>query len=550
MTFLTKLLKTFRSSFRNNLRFTFALMGLIPLFVISAIFLAVLSEYQWNALIAETQGKVSSAATHINMELEYYIRTSANIVSNPDIRSGVDHNYGDSLERWLDFYNVLELYLNNNKDPLIKGEREFILLSNNPTLFKSANSRPIDKLPDTHLKEAILQSDATNVFWGSSNQDSIIFYRNMSRLKNYSCVLTVNVPLYKLERYIKDLQTAQTYVSFNGNIYGSKGMDADAKTVMESAKLLNGGEITVHIPITVKIRFMLVNFGIWFAFMAISTLIVLRIVTSLSNRITITLESFINEINTDNPLLQDDIASIDEFDEFVKIKARIKKLVRDISRLHRENFTVSLQKQSLELELLQSKLNPHLLYNSLSSIKWKAMELGDDKFVTLLGDLARFYRYTLAEGQSTVTIEQEIDMIRTYLSIMEMIHGQSYPCDIVIEESLLGTMIIKQLLQPIVENAILHGVNHNSDAKISIKGFTRDEYIIFEISDNGVGMSEEKINEINIGAYKSKYKYYGIRNTARRIELYYPEGGSIRFQSSSGNGTTVILTLKKTVRKI
>ena len=208
-------------------------------------------------------------------------------------------------------------------------------------------------------------------------------------------------------------------------------------------------------------------------------------------------------------------------------------------------------RQEMEYKLLASQINPHFLYNTLESIRMKALTDGNRDIARAIKMLGRLMRYSLENtGSGKVTLESSLDYIRNYLELMRLRFGDKISYSIDCDESIdIQKMNMPPLiLQPVVENAVLHGLDektHEGMISISISKCTDFEGVLFVISDNGIGMDEETLEKLkkNIEDHDDTTKSIGLYNVAHRIELAYGKPYGLEVESKLGQGTTVKITL-------
>ncbi|MGP1413701.1 MAG: sensor histidine kinase [Bacillales bacterium] len=208
------------------------------------------------------------------------------------------------------------------------------------------------------------------------------------------------------------------------------------------------------------------------------------------------------------------------------------------------------EKRKSELKALQNQINPHFLYNTFDSIVYM-IDINEDKIAkNMIISLSNFFRISVSKGKNIIPIKKEIEHVKYYLDIQKMRYGNNFNYEIIYDNNLDSFNVIKLILQPIVENSILHGINLNAnhnDKKgfIQIRVIKKTKYIYFEITDNGYGMLPEKISEI----YKSlnnlnQNKYgIGIRNVYNRLKIYYGEKASILIKSKLDEFTKFIIKI-------
>lgn len=207
-------------------------------------------------------------------------------------------------------------------------------------------------------------------------------------------------------------------------------------------------------------------------------------------------------------------------------------------------------KQS-QYAMLQSQINPHFLYNTLETINWMAYDLSDSEnpVSKALLDLAGFFRNTLSSSGFLVPIEKEIEYTKDYINILELRYGDLFDVIWDIEQEVLPFTIIKICLQPIIENAVYHGLKPKGDCGLlTISGKLNQNNITFSVTDDGVGMSENELAELNKRLHAEVYlenQHIGLINVNRRIKIIFGDEYGIHVSSKAGKGTIVTLTLPK-----
>jgi Predicted signal transduction protein with a C-terminal ATPase domain len=195
-------------------------------------------------------------------------------------------------------------------------------------------------------------------------------------------------------------------------------------------------------------------------------------------------------------------------------------------------------KRKAELKFLQAQINPHFLYNTLDTIIWMA-ESNHKDIVPMTENLARLFRLSLSGGRDIITIREEIEHVQSYLSIQKMRYSSKMDFKIDVQEDILGLQTLKLILQPIVENAIYHGIkNMRNKGNILIKGMRVMDSVLFQVMDDGVGIESEKLKTILTSQPYSK-SGVGIKNVDERIKLYYGEAYGLEINSERGIGTVV-----------
>ncbi|BCG57190.1 sensor histidine kinase [Paenibacillus sp. URB8-2] len=227
-------------------------------------------------------------------------------------------------------------------------------------------------------------------------------------------------------------------------------------------------------------------------------------------------------------------------DEFRQIADAFNVMAKNIQDLISSVYVQDIRRKQAELEALQSQINPHFLYNTLSTISSLA-NLGETRKVTeMVQGLSRFYRLTLNQGQVYISLEQELQQAETYLEIQKVKYADAFAVYINVEPEIMDARVIKVILQPFIENVFKHAWFGETVA-IRICGRRLGNDIELKIIDNGIGMRAETIERILAG--KSETGGYGVKNVDERIKLKYGTGYGLTIASIYGAGTTVCIVL-------
>lgn len=204
------------------------------------------------------------------------------------------------------------------------------------------------------------------------------------------------------------------------------------------------------------------------------------------------------------------------------------------------------QIEQIRFNALQDQIKPHFLYNTLECIHWQATSRGDDQVSAMVKALANYYRICLSKGKDIISLKQEISHIENYLTIQNLRYGSIIESEFRIGEDMYSLQIPKLTLQPLVENAIYHGIRIEDETrgKLVISAGIRGDKAVISVSDSGLGMSAEEIAHINesISEYDESFGY-GIRNVQKRIEIFFGKGYGLFYKRNEEGGVTVEITL-------
>ena len=210
-----------------------------------------------------------------------------------------------------------------------------------------------------------------------------------------------------------------------------------------------------------------------------------------------------------------------------------------------EVYQSKIKEKEYEMRALQAQINPHFLYNSLSMINWKALEAEQEDISRITLSLSTFYRTALNKGKNILLVKDEIANIKSYLDIQLAMHDNSFDVVYDIDDSILKYETLNLILQPLLENAIGHGIDVKTDGRgeIRIEGKENGDFIDFTVSDNGIGMTKTQAALI----LSKSSNGYGVSNVNERIKLYYGEKYAVKIESTPGAGTKVMLHFPKRV---
>ncbi|MGO4345122.1 sensor histidine kinase [Paenibacillus sp. MCAF9] len=228
-------------------------------------------------------------------------------------------------------------------------------------------------------------------------------------------------------------------------------------------------------------------------------------------------------------------------DEFTRISFALNDMGHNIDGLIQEVYMTNMKKKEAELESLQAQINPHFLYNTLSSISRLAKFGQVDKLQRMVLDLAKFYRLSLNEGRTVIPIRNELEQINAYINIQKTKFEDGMQIWFDIDPNILRFTTVKLILQPFIENALEHAW-YGAQINIRIVGKMEGDLITFQVIDDGVGINPEilrqmsdPIERVNVG--------YGVRNVDERIKLHFGAEYGVRIVSKRGMGTSISITI-------
>lgn len=238
-----------------------------------------------------------------------------------------------------------------------------------------------------------------------------------------------------------------------------------------------------------------------------------------------------------------------EIEEIEELDEGINKMARKISALL-ENVHQEKEMQHLtELQLIQAQVNPHFLYNTLDTIVWLIEGGMTDDAVEMISSLSIFFRTSLSKGNDIIPLSEEERHTLSYLEIQQYRYRDILEFEINIPKELSGIPVPKLSIQPLAENALYHGIkNRRGKGKILIEGREEEDALVLTVSDNGQGMTPERLHEVQEAIRTGERAGFGLAAVAERIALYYGPGYGMKIFSEEGKGTTVEIRLGKNIQ--
>ncbi len=240
-------------------------------------------------------------------------------------------------------------------------------------------------------------------------------------------------------------------------------------------------------------------------------------------------------------------------DEIGYINQAFNHMIKSLDRQIQENYINQLLLQEAQLINVYSKIDEHFLYNTLDSIRWAAGSADPAVLSDMILNLSRFYRMSLSGGSDLISISEAVDMIESYLSLQQFRAQNQFRYEIVSDPEIGEIQILKYILQPLVENSVVHGLSKmDGNGRIEVRILPTKTQIKFEISDNGTGIPADKLSRIKkciAEKYTSNKEYFALHNVNLLLKTFYGENACLHIDSCLGKGTTVTFDLPRAVGK-
>ncbi|WP_312370979.1 cache domain-containing sensor histidine kinase [Lachnoclostridium sp.] len=382
----------------------------------------------------------------------------------------------------------------------------------------------IISIPEIELSNLIVSSsERLQTRRAVLDKNNIVISSNQSEWigKTFSDIISTNIP-EEPKGYFITKGDSKKIISYS---------HLDSMTIID---VKSYDSITKQLRITTN-RLLIFNFFFILLYLFISALIAKNLVNPIHR-----LSKKMLDTNFETPIAEPQGNRMDE----IGILEKTFYIMREnISKLIQDNQEKEKKKRESDMKFLQSQISPHFLFNTLNTIRWAGINNNTQKVADMVLALSNLLRMTIVKENDLITISEEINTLKSYALIIQMRHSTQFELISNLPEELLTYHIPKLLLQPIVENSIIHGFeNIDNEGIIEINSRKDDQFMILSIIDNGSGMD---LNSSLDGKSKKEFKFsgIGIKNIDERIKLYFGTKYGIKIISSVNQGTTVELWL-------
>lgn len=500
-----------------------------------------------------TKDRTEYLADVLNGEFDSVLDISNNISQSQIIIDMLSKGPPDSMEDVMDNYDFVQKYFRAFTEYGRSSSRNIRIYPIDEKFLPGIHISELERLRGKVVYEKLDDMQPYESMWMHTKEDDtsyVVLYRKIISDDELLGYLEIEIPFSWIKSLIDGVQLEKgeqaAYIAKNGEVL-YKSADMSGYLRKFDSTLINGDNVRLEVKTIYKMKD-------YFLFAVISTVVfgvllcaVYFLCKTIIYNITKELHEFINELDKeDSALLETDFSSGGSGDKDIeKIKEKFANLILKNSKMHNDIEKINKDKKKIELEYLQMSFNPHMLYNSLSAISWMLRKSGNDNMVELVEHMTAYYRAVLSGGSNIITIREEIDLIRQYIAVVETSYRRTLKLEVSCDDELLECFLIKQLLQPIVENAVLHGSKGQQNATIYIKVEKEENDILFYILNNGYAMTDEEVEKALCGKTENiGHRSYGILNTINRIQTYYGSDYGLTIRGIEGVGTEVIIKIE------
>lgn len=548
--------------FQKKIKLAFLLISLIPVIVLGGFCFVETRSLLLAQSEADMNANLKQSVQAINNQLNTYNKIITFLSFNQEIINAANYTYDSAYDMYDQLKNVIDQNFFTAR--YLNTDIERITLYTGTNLPKHGNTVvPIEEITDTYWYPQVMKT--TDILW-FVEEDSIFSVGRIFNTKQKDPkdnILFTQVNYASLFKSFESLQSngAEILVTdSNGKaVYSSEGFKGfnEIKIVDSAASELswNGKKYAVlqsTIPISEWNVFLykpinLITDSTW---LIVATIILIMIGCIIAVAVTGTffarkMMARIDQLHKNMELVGTGVLEVTVSSES---KDEIGDLIRGFGNMVEESkvlidkvYVEEIARKEYEMKALQAQINPHFLYNSLSLINWRAIRLRATDISEMAQLLSTFYRTTLNKGDNMILVSDEILNIQSYMSIQLIMHSNNFEVEYEIDEEILTCRMPNLMLQPLIENAIIHGIENKEEGggKISVSGKREDECIVFQVSDNGIGIPPERLPHLLV----TKSKGYGLKNVHDRAKLMYGAEYGLTINSIVDVGTQVTLRI-------
>lgn len=591
---------------KYKLALVYLLTGIIPFLVLFFYSYAQMKHILIERDTKTVQNFVNQAGAGIDNQIEIYNNLSNYIAFNETISRIVSYDYKSDYDRYNQFVTILDPMLSSLK--YFHNDVKRVTIYTDTDIKHDTTLAPVSEIKDASWYEQASSNSRIQWFADGENH-TLISARKMSMLERHQIlgILYVDVaydqvfqtleanmddnygifivdqdqnPVYSYARFGTEYADKQLEYSDFKEMCVEENLDQDATYTVISQRLdTTGWTIYMYEPKSLVLRsakpmvlMIFVAAGVSLCGAVIAILFSSHFITSRIEK----LQDNMREVENGN--LKVHVRSTDQ-DEIGSLINGFDQMIDQINTLITEVYQGKISQKEYEMRALRAQINPHFLYNSLSLINWKALGSGQDDISKITLALSNYYRTSLNKGRNTLSLEMELMNMKSYLEIQQIMHDNDFDVEISVDQELMQYEMLNLILQPLVENAIDHGIDLKTEGKglIRVTGYLTtmppegvrptensvlpsspedtlknpsentsdvttllgESVVCLTVEDNGVGMDDDTIRSF----LTAKSHGYGTRNVNERIMLYYGEQYHLRVSSTLGEGTRITILI-------
>lgn len=543
--------------YRKKMNLVLISVGLLPLVIVGVFmirgFWKMITENEYESM----EVSLNQTCDTINRQVDIYANLINYVAFDNGLQDILEREQAQDYQSYNNYVNVVDPILTAPKF-YHDGVDHLTIYSGNIKIPHDVTLAPLQEIEEEPWFVQLQNSSRRIWVWPDSGRDEILLIRKFPGYRETEAYLGMYC---YLESLIEPLQ----YFKKDG--FGILLVDDQAQILYSQSFLENAEEITDIEQIKMNYSFMnrkiedlplyiyiyMDKSSLYSGFFETMVSIIWVVIISLALIFIISrymsrflvkriehLTTCINQVESGNMEINIEDKSSDEIGILIR---SFRNMLEQIQRLIREVYESKIIQQKLEMTALQAQINPHFLYNTLSLINWKAISAGEDDISMITLALSDYYRTTLNKGDNFISVSGELVNVRSYLAIQLIMHDYEFEVKYQVDSTLEKYRMPKLILQPLIENALEHGLDlkESGEKLITLSCWQNEDDIIWEVEDNGVGMDEDTAKNL----VKTHATGYGVKNVNDRLALLYGEDYKLYIESSPGEGTKVVIHIPK-----
>ena len=551
---------------RNKLIFNYFCFGLIPLLLIGTVVMIQVQEILYRQEAVRNEDYLKQAISSLDGQIKVYNNLSDYISFSSTVERICNDSYNSNYEKYLDYSDGFNSLVGSMKYFHKEIQRITLYVDSNEAEFENS-IMPVSEIKNKSWFSKI-KNDRLPHWIFLPNQKKVFSARRIPSLEQEEKVniIYIEVDYHKLFEQFQNMTNTDYGIYMldqNGRIiYDIQQFSKDKEwqqisleQVMEeekkqedyivTKKKATENDWTAYLyrssqSIQMEIERIMKDVIIGVILCICLSFLCIRIITNRTIKGIEQLKSNMESVEQGTLEMTVHSDSQDEIGELIrgfnKMLIRIKQLIEEV-------YESKIKQKEYEMRALQAQINPHFLYNSLSLINWIALEQNSEEISKITLAMSSFYRTALNKGNNILSLKDEIENMKSYLQIQLIMHDYEFDTEIQVEEGLEDYIVLNLILQPMVENAIDHGIDLKTDGrgKLIVTAKSDGDDILIVVEDNGIGMEQKIIDTI----LTQQSKGYGLRNVNERIKLYYGQQYHLTIESQLGVGTKIITRIPK-----
>ncbi len=573
--------------------FNYGFTVFVPVFIVASVFFAVFTiKRKFDDELKTENFSVRSVSVSIKLLQDEIKKLSTYVCINSDIKKIVSSKNVEEMNAnprvWYDdapleaIQNLIalngdiktfSLYPENGVKPYLRGMDGSM---SHPTIarIRTTKAYSLTQKSDSHMIWSFVPKNTRGTY-EVNREDKVMLYREMVDIRNNAplCFLAIGINVETFERICHNViqDSSQKILVFNSlfeELCDIGKTDTELKVqiqrmllrmqretldslqfwyrgnMVSCCKLERDSSVVCKITPLNHWKSFIVSNVIMFLVLTGGSLIglylLLRIMSRYVTKPMLELSAAIKKVS-DGDLAQQ--IQVNGNDELAQVAQAFNKMLRDLDSLINENYVIRLKEKENEIACLQAQINPHFLYNTLNSLYWQAIGCGNEYLGDNILTLSKLFQLVLNQGNREVPVEKEFELIGYYLEIQKMRFNHRLEYSIELDDGIKNQMLPKLILQPFVENSIVHGfASKAGECNLSLRGRKSGNLMEFRITDTGIGMTEEQIDNLLHGTKKRRGDGIGsfaIKNIIELLDLRYKDSYRFEIMSQVGMGTDI-----------